>query len=96
MSTYSQAKAGLVTFQVTFLTEPDEEGYHTWAPALKGLHASGKTVEESLEQACELAQLYLETLIEEGEPIPLGSEGETQALPPDATVHQRTISVFVP
>lgn len=91
-----KARAKPLSFLVTFLVEPDEEGWHAWAPLLKGLHAEGKTASEALQRAGELAQLYLETLIEEGDSIPLGpEEDKTQAPPGDAVVHRETVTVNV-
>ncbi len=86
-----------LTFQVTFLVEPDEVRFHAWAPMLKGLHADGKSVKEALQQACELAQLYLESLIEDGEPIPLGPEvisTKANTRSDDVMVHLETVTVF--
>lgn len=91
-----KAQVEPLSFLVTFLVEPDEEGWHAWAPLLKGLHAEGETALEALQRARELAQLYLETLIEEGNSIPLGpEEGKTQAPPGDAVAHRETVTVNI-
>ncbi len=61
-----------IKFKVRIIVEPDEDEYHAYCPALKGLHVPGKTVEEAFENAKEAVKLYLESLIEDGDPIPLG------------------------
>ncbi len=66
-------------FQVVFLVEPDGDLYHVWSPMLPGLHADGTTETEAIQHAQELAQLYLEVLIEDGDPIPVGV---VEAIPP--------------
>jgi len=77
----TNAGAGLqpLVFQVRLLVEPDETGFHAWIPMLKGLHASGDSVQEARERACDLAVDYLETLVEDGDPIPIGPQIEPDA-----------------
>lgn len=58
--------------KVEFIVKPDGESFHAYCPALKGLHVDGATVEEALENAETAADLYLQSLIEHGEPLPLG------------------------
>ena len=59
-------------FQLLFVVEPDEVGYHAFCPALKGLHTSGSTEQEALENAKNAAVVYILSLIRHGDPIPLG------------------------
>lgn len=59
-------------FQLLFVVEPDEGGYHAFCPALKGLHTSGSTEQEALENAKNAAVAYILSLIKHGDPIPLG------------------------
>ncbi|MCS7198665.1 MAG: type II toxin-antitoxin system HicB family antitoxin, partial [Candidatus Bipolaricaulota bacterium] len=67
------ARRGL-TFQVLVVVEPDGEEFHAYCPALKGLHVAGATIEEAVENARVAAQLFLECLIEDGDPIPIGMQ----------------------
>lgn len=60
---------GETTYTVV-LEKEDEGGYHAFCPALKGCHSQGDTLEEATENIREAISLYLETLIEDGEPIP--------------------------
>ncbi|MBN1690670.1 MAG: type II toxin-antitoxin system HicB family antitoxin [Dehalococcoidia bacterium] len=52
--------------------EPDEGGFHAYCPALKGLHTSGRTKKEAVENAVNAAKIYLESSIKHGDPIPVG------------------------
>lgn len=59
------------TYTFTMLFEPAEEGgYVVTCPALPGLVTEGNTLEEAREMAQDALRLYLETLIEDGLPIP--------------------------
>ncbi len=55
----------------TVLLYPDEDGYFVVeVPSLPGCISQGKTREEALENIQEAIELYVETLIEDGEPVP--------------------------
>jgi predicted RNase H-like HicB family nuclease len=59
------------TYTFTMLFEPAEEGgYVVTCPALPGLVTEGNTMEEARSMAEDALRLYLETLIEDGMPIP--------------------------
>jgi len=59
------------TYTFTMLFEPAEEGgYVVTCPALPGLVTEGDTMEEARRMAEDALRLYLETLIEDGVPIP--------------------------
>lgn len=45
--------------------------YHAYCPALKGCHTWGHTREEALANVREAVELYVEDLIEAGEPVPV-------------------------
>lgn len=61
-----------IVLAVDVVVEPDDPGYHAYAPAFKGLHVDGDTVEEALENARDAIALYIQDMIECGEPIPVG------------------------
>lgn len=50
--------------------EPDEDRYHAEIPALPGCYSWGYSYEEALKNIKEAAELWLETLVEDGTPIP--------------------------
>lgn len=50
--------------------EPEENHYYAEIPALPGCYSHGTTYEEALKNIKEAAELWLETLYEDGEPIP--------------------------
>ena len=64
--------------QVYIVVEPDENGFHAYAPVLPGLHADGRTEDEAIQNAAELATLYLASMVKHGDPLPIGcvTEGE--------------------
>jgi len=60
-----------VTHRFTVIFErEDEGGYHVFCPTLPGCHTQSATVEEGIANIREAIQLYVETLIEDGIPIP--------------------------
>jgi len=62
----------LVRFSVDIVVEPDDDGFHAFCPALKGLHVGGESEQEALKNAVDGAMLYLRSLIRHGDPIPVG------------------------
>jgi predicted RNase H-like HicB family nuclease len=53
------------------LEEEDDGSWSAIVPALPGCAAGGETVDQAIEYVRELAQAYVEVLIEEGRPVPL-------------------------
>ena len=64
----------IVSFKITVMVGKDGDGYHAYCPAFKGLHVDGKTKAEALRNAQRAAQCYLDSLIREGDPLPLGPD----------------------
>jgi len=62
----------VIHFTIDIVVEPDGDGFHAFCPALKGLHVGGRTEREALKNAADGAILYLESLMEHGDPIPVG------------------------
>jgi antitoxin HicB len=52
------------------IIEPDDDRFYAEIPALPGCYSWGYTYEEALRNIKEAAELWLETLSEDGEPIP--------------------------
>jgi predicted RNase H-like HicB family nuclease len=63
-----------LTLSFTVVVEPDEEGFHEYAPAFKGLHVDGKTRKEALRLAIEAVGVYLRSLARTGDPLPVGPD----------------------
>ena len=60
------------THRFTVIFEKGNEGgYHVFSPTLPGCHTQSETVEEGIANIREVMQLYVETLIEDGLPIPV-------------------------
>jgi predicted RNase H-like HicB family nuclease len=61
----------MMNYNYTVIFEKEEEsGYHAFCPALKGCHSQGDSFEEALENITEALELYLESLLSDGSPIP--------------------------
>lgn len=56
--------------------QKDGDGYHAFAPALRGCHVGGSTQEEASRNLNTAIRLYLSALVERGLPIPIGCEPE--------------------
>ncbi len=55
----------------TVILEKEEEGgYHVFCPTLPGCHTQSETIEEGIQNIREAIELYVETLTEDGLPIP--------------------------
>jgi predicted RNase H-like HicB family nuclease len=55
------------------LIYPDESGgYCVSCPSLPGCHSQGESIEEALTNIREAIDLYIETLSEDGLPVPNG------------------------
>jgi len=52
------------------LHKAEEGGYWAEVPALPGCYSQGESVEEALAHVKEAIELYVETLREDGQPIP--------------------------
>jgi len=60
----------------TVIFEKEEEGgYHVFCPALPGCHTQGETFDEGVRNIREAIQLYIDSLVEDGLPVP--EEGVT-------------------
>lgn len=68
MTTRTQRR---IRFTVDIVIEPDGDQFHAYAPALKGLHVGGATEDEALKNAIDATELYLTSMINHGDPIPL-------------------------
>ncbi len=62
----------IIEFKIEIVAEPDEDGFHAYCPALKGLHTAGDTEKEAVQNARDAAIAYLESLIKHNDPIPVG------------------------
>ncbi len=57
-------------YAIILRPEPEEGGYSVSVPALPGCHTQGETLEEAIANAKEAIQVYIESLILDGEPVP--------------------------
>ena len=59
-----------MSYTYRIILEPDEGGYHAFVPALPGCHTWGKTIDEAREMVRDAIDVYLRSLITDGETIP--------------------------
>ncbi len=64
----------MTVYQFTVVIEPDEGGYHAYVPALPGCHTFADTVDEARANILEAMELHVESLRQDGEPIPIEQE----------------------
>ena len=87
---------------VSVVVEPDEDGYHAYCPAFKGLHVAGETEDYVLEGARAAAIAYLKSIVSHGDPIPVGPDceiartGESVPIPPSAILKPLELSWPIP
>jgi predicted RNase H-like HicB family nuclease len=61
----------MTTCNYTVILEKEEDSsYHAFCPALKGCHSQGDSFEEAIENITDAIELYLESLLTDGSPIP--------------------------
>ena len=61
-------------YQFTVVIEPDEEGFHAYAPALPGCHTFGMTIDEARANILEAIELHIESMLQDGESVPVERE----------------------
>ncbi len=60
-----------MTRRYTVIFEKEKEGgYHVFCPTLPGCHTQSETIEEGITNIREAMSLYIETLAEDGLPVP--------------------------
>ena len=60
--------------RISAIIEPDEAGFHGYCPSLKGLHVDGRTEQETFRNLVEAIGVYLASLEQHGEPLPIGPD----------------------
>ena len=55
--------------EIELAFEPQEGGFHVYAPDLPGLHTQGDDMDDAMAGANEAVALYVEGLREDGEPL---------------------------
>lgn len=62
----------MTEYKYTIILDPDleEGGYTVTVPALSGCVTQEETLEEAISMAKDAIRLFIETLIENGEPVP--------------------------
>ncbi|MBI4494587.1 MAG: type II toxin-antitoxin system HicB family antitoxin [Chloroflexi bacterium] len=66
-------------YTIILYPNPEEGVYTVRVPALPGIVTQGRTIEEAIAMGKEAIGLYLESLLADGEPVPVETE-PTQAI----------------
>jgi len=61
-----------MTRRYTVIFEKEQEGgYHVFCPTLPGCHTQSETIEEGIVNIREAMSLYIDSLVEDGLPVPV-------------------------
>lgn len=74
LATLIRRQKTTLKFRVTVVVEPDEGGFHAFAPSLKGLHADGASETEAVRNLAEVLPAYITSLAKHGDPLPIGPD----------------------
>ena len=63
-------------YSFTIILEPDDQdgGYTVTVPTLPGCVTQGETLEEAIAMAKDAIQVYVESLVKDGQPVPTERE----------------------
>ena len=67
-------KLQVIKFRVRICIRRDGAEYYAYCPELKGIHEAGETIEEATENAKESAIVLLQSILEDGAPLPICAE----------------------
>jgi predicted RNase H-like HicB family nuclease len=68
---FRESERSVMAHRFTVIFEKEQEGgYHVFCPTLPGCHTQSETIDEGMQNVREAIRLYLESLIEDGLPIP--------------------------
>lgn len=72
----------LFTVQIdSDIGEDGRPAFHAFCPALQGCHTWGRSYQEALVRVQEAAELYVQDLVEAGQPVPTDATLGPQGLP---------------
>ena len=61
------------SYTYRIILEPDAGGYHAYVPALRGCHTWGKTIVDARKMVRDAIDVYIRSLVADGEPVPTDS-----------------------
>jgi predicted RNase H-like HicB family nuclease len=65
-------ETGQLVFDVSVVIESDGEGFHGFCPALKGVHTSGETVDDTLKHLKDAVSAYIQSCLLHRDPLTIG------------------------
>jgi predicted RNase H-like HicB family nuclease len=63
----------MLKVSITVEVDRDGDSFYAHCPGLKGLHVDGATEEEAVSNALEAASLYLDSILQHNDPLPIGA-----------------------
>lgn len=60
--------------RIKICVEKDDDRYYAYCPELKGVHEDGDSVEDATQNAKESALVYIQSILEHNESLPLCAE----------------------
>ena len=64
----------------TVVFDRTDEGYTVTVPALPGLVTEGRTLDEARAMALDAIRCHIESLVQDGEPVPVETEVDVERL----------------
>ena len=61
----------ILKVRVLIAVEPDDDAFYAYCPELQGVHVSGESETDAIENAKDAAIAYLSSVIKNEEPLPL-------------------------
>jgi predicted RNase H-like HicB family nuclease len=88
----------MLKIKITVQVEKDGDSFYAYCPGLKGLHVDGSTEEEAIDNAVEAASLYVSSMIQHNDPLPIGADfsAEEEALRPSSEIRTLSRNVEMP
>ena len=66
-------------YRILVVTGKSPRNYSAYAPEVPGCVATGKTLQETLQNMREALQLHLEGMVEDGDELPVSAEPDDEA-----------------
>ncbi len=63
----------MTIYNFTVAIEPDDQGFHAYLPVLPGCHTFADTIDEARTNILEAIELHVQSMLEDGEPVPVGT-----------------------
>ena len=82
-----------IKFRVRIFVEQEDDRYYAYCPELKGVHEDGYTKDDAIDNAKESALVYIQSMLEHNDPLPLCVEEVDMSF---SAFFERTKKAFLP